>query len=310
MKRINGYLNIDGYFIKKYQRKYVEELIKKISSIHYEINIDGESYFFKKTDFPYNELLAYEIASFIGLNAVPYDLAIFQNMKGVISKNFKNDKCRYISGQNLLFEYSRAPKNMNYLENMGLVQTELNQFPDNAPYSYNINNLAVIWQAIEYRYNRLGIYVDMEKIMNDLILYFMFNILTLQNDGMAQNWMLEESDIGVNVVKCFDNELCFQIKDGKMEPSANLCTNFNDVGLNNYQILEEFLKTSDERYYELFKEKFEMLTMENFLKMIVRVENKIECSLPNNLKENYIKMFEKNRENIFQILESFEKSRN
>ena len=65
---------------------------------------------------------------------------------------------------------------MNYLENMGLVQTELNQFPDNAPYSFNINNLAVIWQAIEYRYNRLGIYVDMEKIMNDLVLYFIFYI--------------------------------------------------------------------------------------------------------------------------------------
>ena len=309
MKRVNGYLNIDGYFIKKYKKKYVQELIKKVSSIHYEITIDGVSYYFKKTDFPYNELLAYEIASFIGLNAVSYDLAIFQNMKGVISKDFKNSNCHYISGQELLFAYSRTPKNMNYLENMGLAHTKYNEFPKDAPYSYNINNLEIIWQAIEQRYNNLNIYVDMEKIMNDLVLYFIFNILTLQNDAMAQNWILEESPNGVNLSKCFDNELCFQIKKDKLMPSANLCTNFNDVGLNNYQILEEFFKISDNLYYDLFKEKFEILNMENFLKLIERVENKIECSIPSDIKENYIELFAKNNENISQILERLEKTR-
>lgn len=309
MKRINGFLNIDGYFIKKYKKKYVEGLVKKISSIHYVITIDGEEYYFKKISNPYNELLAYEIARFLGLNAVSYDLAVFQNMFGVLSKDFKRKDCNYISGQELLFMYSRMPKNLNILSNMGLEQTENNNFPDNAPYSYNINNLEVIWQAIEYRYQQLGIYVDMEKIMNDLVMYFIFNILTLQNDGMAQNWILEESKYGINLCPSFDNELCFQINDDKKIPTGNLSTNFNDVGLGNYRILEEFLKVSSCEYIELFKEKFNMLSFENFLKLIQRVENKIECSLPNDVKEKYIRLFLMNRQNIERVLNDLDKSR-
>lgn len=309
MKRINGFLNIDGYFIKNYKKKYVEEFIQKISSIHYKITIDGIDYYFKKTSNPFNELISYEIASFIGLNATSYDLAIFQNMTGVISKDFKNKNYKYTSGQEILYEYGRNSKNLNSLKNMGLVQSEVNDFPDNAPYSYNINNLEVIWQAIEQKYNKLGIYIDMEKIMNDLVLYFMFNILAMQNDGMAQNWILEESEYGVNVAGTFDNELCLMINEDKNIPTVNLCTNFNDVGLGNYKILEEFLKVSDNRYYELFKEKFDMLTLEEFLKLISRVEHKIECSLPENIKENYIKLFTLNRENIKEILNKFENTR-
>lgn len=53
---------------------------------------------------------------------------------------------------------------MAYLENMGLEQTEVNNYPNNAPYSYNINNLEIIWQAIEYKYKQLGINIDMKKL--------------------------------------------------------------------------------------------------------------------------------------------------
>lgn len=306
MKRINGFLNIDGYFIKKYKKQCPDEYVKKINNRQFLITIDGEIYYFKKIENPYNELLAYEVAAFLGLNAVPYDLAIFKNFYGVISKDFKNPQYNYVSGQEILFEYASSAKNINNLKNMGLEQTENNQFPNDAPYSYNINNLSVIWQAIEQRYKKLGIYVDMEKIMNDLIIYFIFNILTLQNDGMAQNWVLEESKYGVNVSKSFDNELCFQINKDKNFPSLNLCTNFNDVGLGSYKILEEFLKISSQEYIDLFLEKFDMLNLDEFLKLINRVENKIECPIPLLIKDNYIKLFKENREKIELILNNLQ----
>lgn len=309
MKRINGFLNIDGYFISKYKRKYVDELIKKVSDIHYTVNINGTNYFFKKTKKFYNELLAYEVATHLGLNAVPYDLAIFQNMHGVISKDFKRKNCNYISGQELLFMYSKMPKSINYLTNMGLAQTENNVFPNDAPYSYNINNLETIWQAIEHRYKNLGIYVDMEKIMTELVMYFIFNILVMQNDGASQNWVLEESEYGVNLSPIFDNAEAFTIDENKDVPVSNLSTNFNDVNLGNYKLLEEFLKISDEVYINLFKEKFNLLTEDVFLKLIQRVEHKIECSIPEDIKDKYIKMFSENRNRIEQILNGLNKNR-
>ena len=309
MKRINGFLNIDSYFIKNYKKKYVNEFVKKVSDIHYIITINGRNYYFKKLKNPYTELLAYEVAAFLGLKSVSYDLAIFQNMYGVISEDFKGKNCKYVSGQDILFEYSRSTKCMTYLENMGLEQTEVNDYPNNAPYSYNINNLEIIWQAIEYKYKQLGINIDMEKIMNDLILIFIFNVLVMQNDGMSQNWVLEESTYGVNVGLLYDNAEAFKFGEGKHSPQCNFSTNFNDVGLGTYAILEEFLKISDKVYVDLFKEKFNMLTEDVFLKLIQRVEYKIECSIPNEIKTYYLEMFRVNRENIKQVLSKFDKSR-
>jgi len=309
MKRINGFLNIDSYFIKNYKKKYVNEFVKKVSDIHYIITINGRNYYFKKLKNPYTELLAYEVAAFLGLKSVSYDLAIFQNMYGVISEDFKDKNCKYVSGQDILFEYSRSPRCMTYLENMGLEQTEVNDYPNNAPYSYNINNLEIIWQAIEYKYKQLGINIDMEKIMNDLILIFIFNILVMQNDGMSQNWVLEESAYGVNVGLLYDNAEAFKFVEGKYSPQCNFSTNFNDVGLGTYAILEEFLKISDKVYVDLFKEKFNMLTEDVFLKLIQRAEYKIECSIPNEIKTYYLEMFRANRENIKQVLSKFDKSR-
>ena len=199
---------------------------------------------------------------------------------------------------------------MTFLENMGLKQTEVNEFPDNAPYSYNINNLEVIWQAIEHKYKDSNVNIDLEKIMNDLILVFIFNILVMQNDGMAQNWVLEESAYGVNVGLLYDFADTFKFDDNNEYPKCNLSTNFNDVGLGTYRILEEFLKVSDAVYVSLFQEKFNMLTEEVFIKLIERVEHKIECSIPKTLKLYYIEMFRINHKNIEQVLNEFNKSRN
>ena len=309
MKRANGFLNIDGYFIKKYKRKYPEEFIKKINDTHYIIEIDGDKYYFKKTKYPYTELLAYEAASFLEIPAIEYDLAYFQSMHGVISKDYKKDDANYISGQDILFQYL---KNMWELEKMGLMSNEYNRFSHNAPFSFNINNLEVIWQAIETRYKKLKIDIDIKSIMDNLILYFIFNILTLQCDGMSQNWVLEEKEEGVSLAPIFDNEMCFLLNEKLGLPNSNLSTNFNDIGRGNYKILEEFLKISSEEYVNLFQEKFNMLTIETFNRLINNVESKIESQIPMKIKEEYIKLFNFNRQNIEEVLEYYlvQKKRN
>lgn len=302
MKRVNGYLNIDGYFIKKYKRKYPEELIKRINDTHYIIDIDGEKYYFKKIKNPYTELVAYEVAVFLGIPATEYDLAYFQSMYGVISKDFQKENCHYVSGQDILFQYL---KNIWDLEKMGLVSNEYNQFPDKAPFSFNINNLEIIWQAIEYRYKRLNVEIDIKSIMDSLILYFTFNILTLQCDGMSQNWMLEESGDNVSLVPIFDNEKCFLLNEKLRVPNTNLATNFNDIGKGNYKILDEFLKISSEEYNRLFQEKFNMLTLEVFCGLLDKVETKINTPIPENIKKEYIKLFIYNRQNVEEVLKYY-----
>lgn len=298
MKRVNGFLNIDGYFIKNYKTKYPKELISKIDDNHYTINIDGTNCFFKKTKYPYTELIAYELATYLGIEATPYDLALFQNMYGVISKDFKKANCEYVSGQDILFKYARMAKNIKSLENMGLISNEYNQFPENAPYSYNINNLEVIWQALDQRYNGSE---DIKSVMNQIVLYFIFNILSAQSDGMAQNWVLEESDT-VKMVPLFDNELCFKIDSKNGYPKLNLCTNFNDVGKGSYKILDEFLKVSSTEYIELFICKYKMLSLDSFLEILQRVEEKIECVIPEKIKKEYIDIFMLNMHNIETVL--------
>lgn len=137
--------------------------------------------------------------------------------------------------------------------------------------------------------------------MSDLVNLFIFNILVMQNDGMPQNWELEESANGVNLTPIFDNEFCLMFNDmGNI--TSKLTTNYNDFAHNNYSILEEFLKISSAEYISLFLEKFNSLTLEVFIDLIKKIENKIGCNIPNIYKEAYVANFKKNRENIEEVI--------
>lgn len=296
MKRINGFLDIDDYFLTKESNDDIKE---GNNGVDYWINIDGTEYYFKLTENPYIELICYEIAKFLGINAAFYDLAIFKGVKGVISKSYCRDGCNYVSGNQILKDYLRKKNNIQYLKQMGLKEKNVYL---NIYLPRDINNLEVIWQAIEERYADLKIDIDINKIMNDIILLFIFNILTCQNDGMPQNWELEESENGVSLVPVFDNEFCLKLNDFGVA-SCKLTTNFNDNYQNNYLIIEEFLKISSIEYINLFLEKFNMLTIDVFLDLINIVEKRIGSVIPSDLKMEYMHVFNKNRKAIHKILD-------
>lgn len=293
MKRINGFLQLDDY-IDDNSIGLVDE-----NDTDCWLKIDNIEYFFKYTQHPYTELICSEIAKTLGIRTASYDLAMFRNYKGVISQSFRKKDCRYVSGTEILNGYLQRVRNIAFLKDMGAKKNYfLNRFLPR-----DINNLEIIWQAIEYRYNELGINIDIEKIMNDLILLFIFNILALQNDGLPQNWELEESSNGVFLTPIFDNEYCLSFDDfGNV--SSKLTTSFKDGGYSNYQILEEFLKISDNKTIILFLNKFEKLTEKSFLEIIESVEKHIKSEIPTDIKMNYINSFNKNRRLINAILEN------
>ncbi|MBE6156854.1 MAG: hypothetical protein E7161_03815 [Firmicutes bacterium] len=287
IRRINGYLDLDNYLSKnQVQESYID--------YQYWITIDNEEYYFKLTKYPYAELLAYELATFLGFNATCYDLAIYEENKGVISKSYRHFGCNYISGNRILRDYIRFQKNVQISKEMGLIDNDYL-----APRS--LNNLEIIWQAIENRYKDTSLTINMKEIMDNIINQFIFYILAAQNDGMPHNWELEESPTKVSVVPIFDNEMCFRVKGGKY-PANRLSTNFNDEGTSNYEILEEFLKVSSSEFIELFLEKFNLLSIDVFLQLIAKVEDKIGCEMPKDIKESYIHVFLFNIKQIELVL--------
>jgi len=300
MKRVNGFLDLDEYF-----KNNVMDEKNNVTDGDFDYQnwmvINGQKYFFKITTDSYTELLAYEIATFLGIKATNYDLAIYEGNKGVISESFHKETNRYISGEEILKGYFRVPGNKGILQKMGF-KTDKTLYMLCDP--HRINNLEIIWQAIEQRYKLLNINIDIEKIMYDLVLLFIFNIIACQNDGLPHNWELEESENGVNLTQIFDNEWCFKINKEAIYPSSNLSTNFNDAYGSNYEILEEFLKSSSSEFINLFLEKFNMLSEDAFLKLIKKVEDKIGCEIPKNFKNSYILIFSLNKERIENVLEN------
>jgi len=289
MKRINGWLDLDDYFdnimvqnnlnkIDLLERNYITASI--YPGIHYWLEIDNESYYFKELDIleSFIEVIVSECANFLGVDAVQYDLAIFKRYNGVISKSFKKDNCNYISGNEILYKYLNEENDI-MLQEMGMNSNFFSLNDLDIELIDELNNLEIIWQAIEYYYR--GQNIKIEPIMNKLVLYFIFNILIAQTDAMSQNWELEENGKEVSLVPYFDGEFAFN--DTNIFQMF-ITTNFKDQYLNNYEILKEFLTVSSEEHINLFLEKYELFDIENFMIILENVEKKIGVEIPNDIK--------------------------
>lgn len=311
MQRINGFLNLDEYFNEIKNNKSLSdvdlETLGYILPSDYKWNqcwlkINNEYYYFKVTRNLYHELIVSECAKFLGVDTIDYDLAIFENSEGVISKSYHKKGYNYTSGTKILLKYI-LDNNYGILEDMGFDKSELEKKEfDIVDY---INNLEIIWQALEQRYKK----IDIRKLIDKFILFFMFNILIGQIDGMAQNWEIEENDKEIDLVPFYDGSSAFYYDEEFDDPYGSLSTNFKDKNRNNYVILEEFLNISSTEYINLFLAKYELLDYNNFISIIEKVENKIEIGIPNRDKQNIIESYLKNRENIEMVISKISKSR-
>lgn len=309
LERVNGFLDLDKYFedVKSVQGYSDFDLIIDEFIIdsyynigHYWLKINGEYYYYKWTADLYEELIVSECAKLLNVDAVSYDLAIFKETEGVISKSYRKDNHKYISGMDILYNYVLDERNHSYLEAMGCNIDELKALNNHSDIAEYIHNLEICWQAIEYHYQNLEINIDVDKIMNKMLKLFCFNILIGQYDGFPQNWEIDESEEGIDLAPFYDGSSSFGNRC--FEPRQSMAVSFEDKSINNYRTLEEFFKISSQEYIDVFLDMFDKFTLEEFMKIIKQVEIKINKKLPSMTRRRMIESFSFNKEEIEKII--------
>ena len=310
MERRIGFIDLDNYF-KEFGQKNnwnFGDLVNKgfiekhgYANGHYWLTVNNKKYYFKYTAYPYNELVCYEIAKFLGIKAIKYDLAFFVGTYGVISEDYKKDDCKYTSGSIILEEYIKDNK-----------ESILKMFSKNEeaklvkePFLIPLNNLEIIWQALENKYPNSNDN-NMRDCIHNLVQQFLFMILTNQYDKAPYNWEIEENENKINIVPIFDNEASFP----EDEYEAAMSTGTEDIAKNNLIILERFLEVSSDEYIELFLEYFNKLTEEKFLELLNKIELNIEEEIFFHAKAELIKNFNMHRRNIQIVLDNLKISNN
>jgi len=310
MTRIAGFLRIDTC-----PKELAHEHHKKTN--HYWVNIDGTEYYFKPTNFYYNELIAYHTAKFLGIDACFCDLAILNGEKGIISKSLRKENTKLISGRQIIKEYIyKSLNNLLYtkkmIKNSGIFDWIFNKNYRNRNdmcMEY-INNLEIIWQVLEERYKNDQRF-NIESIMHQFILMYIFTILVYDGDRYACNWLIEETNLKIKLAPLFDNEDAFNYTNEKIKQEHILkyAVNIETSDYNQLASLRTFLEISSSNYYDLFLELFEKIS-NNFDIIIKNVENQIGIEIPINKKERIISNFNTNMEQINKVLSEFKFNKN
>lgn len=285
MNRVNGFLFLDDYYLDK-----VED--SSYAPSHKWLTIDGERYYFKYTNSPYSEMIAYEIAKLLDIEAIEYDLAIYDGYAGVISKDYRQNDCKYIPGYMICLEYFM--KNLDTMKQMGLEKVTIcDEY--NEPYTFESNNLENIWQALEFKYKDYP-REEVLKVMYKIVEQFIFTLLTASPDKGSQNWDVIEKAHSLDLVPLYDNEGIYEFSNVSMGMSVG----FEDNNFDVKKVIEKFLKISSSEYIEMFLDKYYKLKefgMENILKII---EEKTEYEIL--FKDSYINEFNNHMKLIEGIL--------
>lgn len=304
MVRVNGFIDINqmleeiGVDVSSWKNvrsnPNVSLLDHSSSDIAFSFVYHGIKYFYKgnigKWYNPYNELLISELAKDFGIPCVDYDLAIFGDIKGTISLNYKEEGKIYISGEDI------------FKETWGIGPLDAEQF----------NNLENIWDVLECKYqdypNKRTI---IRSLVEGIISIYLFDILTYQLDRQSFNWEIVESSEGVSVAPLFDNERIYPESsrlvslrvDSDIAPvDLDLEDSLDESLENAYNSISRFLATSSEEYRNIIFDKLWIIGEENLNKVFERIEAKTKYPMPEDIKQYYLKEYKKHREKLEEIL--------
>lgn len=264
--------------------------------ILFSFEYQNEIYYFKydANTIAYDELVAAELASDYGIKHIDYDLAVWEDVCGVISKNYKEENANFIEGYEILSDYwDKYPSEED---------KELDGFITNANRTYVEihNNLDDIWDALEYRYqNREDKREIITDLMKRIIDIFIFDIITCQSDRHSLNWGIIEKNGIVDIIPLYDNE---RILANQGKGASISLTIDSDGYMSLFTNIKKFINVSSDEFRNLIKEKLNIISDDNLSRVFERISNKTEYPMSDSYKEYYLMQFRKHRKNIENIL--------
>ncbi|MBQ6687313.1 MAG: HipA domain-containing protein [Bacilli bacterium] len=323
MERNNGYKNLTNYFKKLLKRKEIDLDVLEEKNI-IKPCIDGASavFWFKyfgvnvlfkryKNEFcSYSELISEELAKHLGLKNAQYDLAEFENNKGVISYDFRKQNYEYENIYSILLEYFKkvnpedvSPYEYVYIDDAKTERIDL------------YNNLEDIWLALEY-YLYNDIKIDnkdvpkhIEKLMIELTDRFCFQIISGNYDMHCANILLEISDDrkDISLAPMFDNEDMFKIADEilyNFHEIPRLAIDQDDFAkeIDSNKMLRKYLFMSSEEFLERLERMMQKINEDTIYHIFQDVEEKISRPIPEDIKKAVAINFDKNISDINNII--------
>ncbi len=256
----------------------------------------------------YYELFSEEISKLMGMETAHYDLAKFNGELGVISYNYKDPLDKSYSGTQIISDFYQKK-----LEDDLLLSKlyDIDYYKDNQDEAtYKLNNLESIWSILEERYqnNPLRqkiVYQIMDKLVDILI----FDCLTSHSDRHSDNWSIVEKEDGNISLPQYDTNMIFGSNDYHDYTLELIASNKRSkVGFNAMQVLDDFLKISDQSYLERCSEKIKIL--ENNYRLIPQmIEERIEYSIPLAVKEDFYDHCFNNIRNAKGVLKNYNKNK-
>lgn len=298
-KREDGYVELDKLFCMPDTKilSWNEDIydFDKLNIFSYQ----GVMWFYKKCIHtetgPYYELIAEELAKDFKIPVAHYDLAIYKNQRGVISKNFKKENHTYIAGIKLLREYA-AKISSSHLEKR--------------IWGHNYNSLEGVFETLEdYYQDHPKKREVVSKLMNQFVDLFLFDMITGQGDRHFNNWMIEEAEVDINLVPLFDNELILSDNQTVEFPTF---VNSDCSGLAQpiYNVLGQFLTYSEHSawYQAYILDKLNLIEEEHLNQIFSRIEERTYAPVPDNIKEKVLRLFRVHRKMLLKEIEKFQEN--
>lgn len=252
--------------------------------------IDGEEYFLRKITNEktfYKELLAEEILKCLGYSCIDYSLVKLFDQPFLISKSFYREDLNIIKGYELLEQYN---SNRNY----------------DSDY---INNIDMIKKAFLERYKLDESNIIYQQFMSQLYSLFCFDILFGNNDRKSDNWVIQEHIYKrydgkmicdeVRLGPIFDNEMIFEDNGRDFAMGLNyqdMTSANNDFNSIKSKILD------DQTFFSILRYMKEKITEDVFIYCLSKVEVKLECNIPKEIRNDLLEQYHSRFEQLEKIM--------
>lgn len=284
---------MERYLSKLEDKKHIEDLDKGF------IDYQEKQYFFKRCndDLCYREIIAYEVAHFLGIPSVFYRIVSIPSKEnydlGVISENYKRKDMFYVDGQTILKDY-----HYGYLKDW--------QKSNNYQNNYSFNTLDSIWNSLDFRYQFLANRSEIVRQLLSAIIanMFLFDIFMKNADRHFNNWEIAENlkTNEVSLTPLYDNEDIFLGDNPRM---CNITMDLFDRGADWYELLREFLKVSDGEYLEMVNSFYSRLTPKNLITLIELAEKRHNINIPASTKKEIITKYVNHYAMIGKVLQGY-----